>query len=235
RSAVFAIESELGIAPRGIYPDVRTRLDILESRINFSVSPVIPNDGYVKSPLFIWNVPSNLILSISDGYGAPTENRLNGSLYMRGDGYANNELYVRRSGLWYPIQTDLWVAGGDLTGTYLNQKVVGIRTKPLDVSLETIGVTQDGYHLTWSNTDGYWRAETGFLARNDLAPAVGSGTTHGTNTGRTAQTVIGIQNKSVASAAPTDGYVLVWEATDNHFDYHPQAVVFGGSVAAGDG
>ncbi len=32
RSSVFAIEIELGITPSGIYPDVRTRLDILESR-----------------------------------------------------------------------------------------------------------------------------------------------------------------------------------------------------------
>ena len=31
RSAVFAIEFELGVTPSGIYPDVRTRLDILLS------------------------------------------------------------------------------------------------------------------------------------------------------------------------------------------------------------
>lgn len=232
RSSVFAIEIELGITPSGIYPDVRTRLDILESRLQFGVSPLIPNDGYVKSPLFIWNVPENVILSISDGYGAPTENRLSGSLYMRSDGSANNELYVRRGTQWFPIQTDLWMAGGDLQGTYLTQEVIGIRNRPLSISLETIDGYQDGYHLTWDNADGYWRAETGFLANNDLAPAPGSGTR---NTGRTAQTVVGIQNRAVASAAPSNDMVLVWEGTDGHWEPQFPAMLFAGSVTPGDG
>lgn len=236
RSSVFAIEIELGITPSGIYPDVRTRLDILESRLQFGVSPIIPNDGYVKSPLFIWNVPQNVVLSISDGYGVPTENRLSGSLYMRSDGYANNELYVRRGTTWSPIQTDLWMANGDLFGTYLFQTVIGIRNRPLDTSLNFVGVFQDGYHLTWDNTDGYWRAETGFLATNDLAPAVGSGPTHGTNTGRTAQTVVGIQNRRISNQnPPQDGYALIWEDADNHWDYFPLATLFRDSLVLHDG
>lgn len=236
RSAVFAIETELGIKPSGIYPDVRTRLDILESRINFSVSPSIPNDGYVKSPLFIFNPATPLTLTISVGDGYPTENRLQGSLYMRGDGYDNDEFYIRgRDGYWHPIQTTQWKAGGDLSGNYLSQKVIGIRNKSLSVSLETIGSVQDGYHLTWSNPDGYWRAETGFLATNDLSPAVGSGPTHGTNTGRTAQTVVGFQNRKISTDVPQDGYVLTWEAADNHWDAFPLATVFKNSVTTTDG
>ena len=47
REATFAIEKELGVVPRGIYPDLRGRLDILESRLNFGVSQSFPNDGYV--------------------------------------------------------------------------------------------------------------------------------------------------------------------------------------------
>lgn len=236
RDATFAIEKELGITPSGVYTDVRARLDILESRINFSVSPTILNDGYVNSPLIIVNQPQGVTLTISDGYGAPTENRVDGSLYMRGgDGYANNQLYVRLNAAWKPIQTDQWTAGGDLSGTYLNQEVIGIRHKPVDVSLETIDGYQDGYHLTWSNTDGYWRAETGFLARNDLAPAAGSGPTHGTNTGRTAQTVVGIQNSPVSNGAPSNDFTFVWEGTDAHWEPQAMPIVFGGSVAAGDG
>jgi hypothetical protein len=240
RNAVFAIEIELGITPSGIYPDVRTRLDILESRIGFGVPPNIPNDGYVKSPLFIWNVPENIILSISDGYGAPTENRLDGSLYMRSDGYANNQLYVRLNGSWFPVQTEQFQASNDLEGFplgtdgHLAQTVIGLYNHPLSISLNTIGSTQDGYHLTWDNTDGYWRAETGFLANNDLAPAVGSGTR---STGRTAQTVVGLQNHSLSSGlnSPNDGYALIWEATANHWDQQPLAVVWHSSVTAGDG
>lgn len=224
RSAVFAVEVELGITPSGIYPDVRTRLDILESRLQFGVSPLIPNDGYVKSPLFIWNVPQNVMLTISDGYGAPTENRLNGSLYMRGDGTANNELYVRRDGYWYPIQTDLWVANCDLAGTYTCQEVVGIRNKPLNVSLQTIGAVQDGYHLTWNSFGPYWEAQTGFIPGHDLAAFSGP-------YGRTGQTVIGLQGFPLSGVAPTDGYTLVWQASDNRWEPQTRAVVFDGYVA----
>src|SRR5258706_8023505 len=145
RSAVFAIETELGVTPSGIYPDVRTRLDILEARIQFGISPQIPNDGYVKSPLYIWNVPQSVILSISDGYGATTENRLDGSVYMRGgDGYANNQLYVRLSGNWYPVQTEQFTAAKDLapyTGIpgnpdgHLAQTVIGLYNHPLNSAM----------------------------------------------------------------------------------------------------
>ena len=37
--------------------------------------------------------------------------------------------------------------------------IQGIQTKPLNSSLASIGASQDGYVLTWDNTDGYWRAE----------------------------------------------------------------------------
>jgi hypothetical protein len=240
RSAVFAIEFELGITPSGIYPDVRTRLDILESRINFSVPPGFINQGYIVSPLILWNTVTGPALTISDGYGAPTENRLSGSLYMRGDGYANNQLYVRLNGSWFPIQTEQFQASNDLEGFplgtdgHLAQTVIGLYNHPLSISLNTIGSTQDGYHLTWDNADGYWRAETGFLANNDLAPAAGSGTR---STGRTAQTVIGLQNHSLSSGlnSPNDGYALIWEATDAHWDQQPLPIVWHNSVALGDG
>lgn len=236
RSAAYAIEKELGLTPSGVYSDVRARFDILEARINNPVSPTVLSDGYVNSPLFIVNTPQSVTLSITDGYGVPTENRVDGSIYMRSDGYANHEFYVRRAGAWFPMQSDLWLANGDLSGTYLSQKVIGIRNKSLDVSLETTGATQDGYHLTWSDSDGYWRAETGFLARNDLAPAVGSGPTHGTNTGRTAQTVIGLQNRALSAAAPggttTDnGDGIAWDTTVSQWQPRPRTIIFDGYVA----
>src|SRR5574337_112185 len=225
REATFAIEIELGITPSGIYPDVRTRLDILESRINLSVPPTIfNNDGYVKSPLFIWNFPQNIILTISDGYGAPTEDRLNGSLYMRSNGTANNELYIRRSGAWYPIQTDLWVANCDLAGTYLCQEVIGIRNNSLNVSLETIGSVEDGYHLTWNDSGKYWEAQTGFIPGHDLMAFSGP-------YGRTGQTVIGLQGYPLSGVAPTDGYVLVWSTSDNRWEPQSRAVIFDGYVS----
>jgi hypothetical protein len=230
RSSVFAVEIELGITPSGIYPDVRTRLDILESRLQFGVSPNIPNDGYVKSPLFIWNVPQNIILTISDGYGTPTENRLSGSLYMRSDGTANHELYIRRGNQWFPIQTDLFSAGCDLTGTYTCQNVIGIQGKPLNPSLQFMDGYQDGYHLTWNTPGSFWEAQTGFIPGRDLAIFSGP-------YGRTGQTVIGLQGSPLAKAVGSaiDGYSLIWEAGDGHWEPQALAVVFGGSVTAGDG
>lgn len=106
REATLAIETELGLSPSGVYSDVRARFDILESRINFSVSPSIPNDGYVNSPLILANSGASLTLTISSGTGQPAESRVGGSLYLRGDGYANNDVYVRRGSDWVGLQTD---------------------------------------------------------------------------------------------------------------------------------
>jgi hypothetical protein len=228
RDATLAIEKELGISPRGVYSDARARFDILESRINYGVSAIIPNDGYVKSPLYIWNVPSNVTVSISDGYGAPTENRVNGSLYLRADGYTNNDLYIRRAGAWSPIQSPPFVAGGDISGDSFSQTVIGIRGKSLNTSLASVGSTQDGYHLTWDNADGYWRAETGFIAGSDLSA-------DSARFGRTGQKVVRIQNSAVSSTPPLDGYVFVWETVDNHWEPQARSVMFAGSVISTDG
>jgi len=231
RSAVFAIETELGITPSGIYPDVRTRLDILESRIQFGVSPQIPNDGYVKSPLYIWNVPQNIVLSISDGYGAPTENRLDGSLYMRGgDGYANNQLYVRLNGQWYPVQTEQFTAANDLAGYppgsdgHLAQTVIGLYNHPFNTTMDTVGAVEDGYHVTWNNILGMWEAQTGFIPGRDLMAFSGP-------YGRTGQQVIGLQGFPLSGFPPTDGYTLVWQASDNRWEPQARAVIFDGYVA----
>ena len=161
RAAVLAMETELGITPRGVYSDTRARLDILESRISYAISPTIISDGYLVSPLYLYNVPSVVTLSISDGYGIPSENRVDGSLFMRADGAANSDLYVRRAGAWKAIQTDLFTAAGDLSGTYLTQNVIGLQGKSLNSSLATIGASQDGYALSWDNADGYWKALPG--------------------------------------------------------------------------
>lgn len=235
RSAVFAIETELGVTPSGVYPDVRTRLDILEARIQNGINPNIPNDGYVKSPLYIWNVPQSVILSISDGYGAPTENRLDGSLYMRGgDGYANNQLYVRLSGQWLPVQTEQFTATHDLAGFppgsdgHLAQTVVGLYNHPFNPTMDTVGATQDGYHVTWNNNLAEWEAQTGFIPTHDLAAFSGP-------YGRTGQIVTGIQNSHVSPTPPLNKQSLIWVTPDAAWVPQATPIVFSDSSVLNDG
>lgn len=226
REATFAIEKELGIVPSGIYTDVRARLDILEARIGFSIPSDVTNDGYIVSPLLLWNTIQDVTLSISDGYGAPTENRINGSLYMRADGYANNDFYIRRDGYWVPIQTEAFIAAGDLMGNHLSQTVIGLYGKPLNPTMATVGATQDGYHLTWNNADGYWEAQTGFIAASDLAA-------DSPFFGRVGQRVVRLQNRTLSSAAPggttaSNGDALVWNPIDVQWQPQVRAVIFDG-------
>lgn len=93
---VNQIEEQLGLDPNGVYSDVRVRLDILESRINnpFAPSPNVPNPFTIGFDG----------ITISTGAGAPTENRLSGSLYLRTDGYADEGVYSRRpDGYWHKV------------------------------------------------------------------------------------------------------------------------------------
>lgn len=115
REAILAIEKELGITPSGVYSDVRARIDILEARINNLKSTILP-DGYLVSPFYISNNFYNFTTSFSTGFHAPTEVRLEGSLYV--DGYAPANLYIRQNNVWTRIlsEDDAFTAGGDLTG-----------------------------------------------------------------------------------------------------------------------
>lgn len=49
------------------------------------------------------------------------------------------------------------IAGGDLSGTYPNPKVISIQGHAVSPTTPT-----DGYVLTWSATDGYWKSASNF-------------------------------------------------------------------------
>ncbi len=90
------------------------------------------------------------------------------------------------------------------------------------------GAAQDGYFLMWNNSDGYWEPDPGFVAAGDLTP-------NSPFYGRTNQIVSRIQQRSVSSAAPSDGYAFIWEAVDNEWEPQALAVVWHNSLVAGDG
>lgn len=100
--ATQAIETELGILPAGAYATVRTRLDILEARINNPFAPA-PN---TINPFFIGNTG----VTIQAGSGDPNivlavPPDKAGSLFLREDGYAQQTLYVfATDGYWHSVE-----------------------------------------------------------------------------------------------------------------------------------
>src|SRR5579885_1778406 len=212
-SAVEAIENELGTLPAGVYASVRTRLDILEARINNPFAPA-PN---VQNPFFIGNTG----VTLSTGYGYPTENRIPGSLYLREDGYNIEGLYAfRPDGYWHQIDTDPWTAAGDLAGSIYTQTVIGLQNHAInpDSSLLQTDAAGDGYVLTWNATansgNGWWEPQIGFFAAGDL-----TGT-------KINQTVSYLQGHSLVIGTPQDGYAITWNSTLNRFEPRRQAIVF---------
>ena len=76
------------------------------------------------------------------------------------DGYVLT--WDNTDGYWYAKASSggsSFTAGGDLTGSSSSQTLSKLQTKTLSTSLASVGSAQDGYALTWSNSDGYWYAK----------------------------------------------------------------------------
>lgn len=133
--AIQSIQKNLGVVPGGVYADARVRLDILEARINNPLEPY----PTVENPFIIGNSG----ISISTGSGPPTENLLDGSLYLRQDGSPDQGLYARRNGAWVRIGIETapgnWAAAGDLAGDDISQLVIGLYGRPLSPNAPKTG------------------------------------------------------------------------------------------------
>lgn len=102
-----------------------------------------------------------------------------------------------------PIPSGLFSANGDLTGTNLNQTVVGLRTKSLDSSLASIGATEDGYLLTWENSSSSWKAKINASAilLGDVTGLTGN------------NTISKLQGITVSATSPTTDQVLTFNGS----------------------
>lgn len=158
--ATITIETELGLEPAGPYATVRTRLDILEARINNPFSPG-PN---VNNPFYIGGSPISGV-SIQTGFGDPTITlppAIPGSLYLRQDGTTIEGLYAfRPDGYWSEIDTAPWIAGEDLSGTLTAQKVIGLQGHPLPVPPSPIITDGYYYYLGFNGTIYSWNFLSG--------------------------------------------------------------------------
>jgi hypothetical protein len=205
--AVEAIEIELGIVPSGPYADVRVRLDILEARINNPLAPA-PN---VSNPFFIGNDG----VTISTGIGVPTENRVDGSLYLREDGYGAS-IYSRVNNTWISVEEGVNGASIPPAGSLITGNVIQV-TGPSTLSYGPLNLAGGSNYVT------------GLLPTVNQASQNLGGDLSGTTA---SATVIGLQNKSVSNASPTNGEVLTWSTGSNM--WVPMVASGSGFAAGGD-
>jgi hypothetical protein len=138
---------------------------------------------------------------------------------------------------------------GDLSGNTVGATVTGLQNRPVASTAPA-----DGQSLVWSAANGNWRpstvsggggavtsvfgrtgavtAQTGDYSFGQLSGTVGSGQLPGAggdlSGGLTTATVSGLQNRPVASTAPSDGQSLVWSAANGN--WRPSTVSGGGGA-----
>ncbi len=108
--------------------------------------------------------------------------------------------------------------GGDLTGTTSSANVVKIYGRDIASDLPT-----DGYVLTWQSSNSKWTPRTTGASIGLAGDVTG---TAGANT------VSKIQNRTVASTAPTDGYSLIWNPGTNEWQPSGITKIHGNGVSS---
>jgi hypothetical protein len=205
-AAVEAIETELGIVPAGVYADVRTRLDILEARIN---NPFAPSPD-VTNPFFIGNTG----VTIQAGFGNPNivlpiPPASPGSVYLQEDGYSGDNVFsFGIDGYWAQVGGSGPSGGiGQLVGDVLAgpgsgvqvATVAGLQGLPVSNTTPTVGQM-----LTWNGS--IWVAQT-----FNPSPITLAGDTVGLYDNNA---VVAIQGHTISSSVPLSGQVLEYNGSE---------------------
>lgn len=175
---VTVLETEIGVQPQGPYATVRARLDILESRIASGgggggggsgdavtlqgrpIAPTAPTNGQVLTWIGgdgEWEPanPSAGFTAGGDLSGTSTNqivNRIHGTTVPSGFGAATGSLLQITS----PNTFSYVTLGGDLGGSPSAAQVVKLNGNAVDNTV--LGGGEDGFVLTWNNTDSKWEA-----------------------------------------------------------------------------
>lgn len=239
RSAVIAMENELGINPSSTNNTVRARLDVIQSIVTNFQGINIGGDieGTPSSPhvigiqgrpvssasptpnqLLIWNgiawVPNNIIFA-----GDLTGNFINQTVTkLQGRPISTTVPSVGQLLEWNGIS---WsptseVFAGDLAGNYSNQTVIKINgaTVPIAGSLIIGNILQVSGNsaLTYApvNLGGGSNYIIGVLPSGNQAAQILHGDVVGTTSSNTA---IALQGNSVSSSIPSSNQVLTWSGS----------------------
>jgi hypothetical protein len=140
RDSILAIQSELGVKPRGLSSTVRDRLDALDSTLSIDFIELAGDLGGVTNSPEVIGIRGNPISTVEPTVG---------------------DVLVWSGIAWVPqsaSEASTFLAAGDLDGYTYTQTVVGLRDNPIsDI------IPLDGYSLVFS--DGNW--VPGFLTISD--------------------------------------------------------------------